>query len=92
MHAVFDNGSVKGESFYKGCAIYRACEQLEKGNITAVCPFAHTECKAKCCYGEECNKVNILDITGHDPSKSSAITLGTSGSVLALVFGLLLAL
>jgi len=94
MYAVFDNGSTKGESFYKGCAIYRACEQLEKGNITEVCPVAHmpsAECKAKCCYGEECNKGNILDTAGYDSSKSSGKTLVTSGSVLGLFFGLLLA-
>jgi len=96
MHAVFDNGSAtKAEWFNKGCAIYHACNQLEKGNITAVCFIAYSpfvECKAKCCYGEECNKGNILDTTGYESSTKSSgeTTLATSGSVLALFFGLFL--
>jgi len=79
MHAVFHNGSAtKAEWFNKGCAIYHACNQLEKGNITAVCLVAYTpfvECKAKCCYGEECNKGDILDTTGYESSIKAQVKL-----------------
>lgn len=62
--------------------------------MTDLCVVAHSPfgiCKGKCCYGEECNKENILDTNGYDSSKSSGKTLVTSGSVLGLFFGLLLA-
>ena len=90
LYSVFDNGTLKGESFFKGCTIYRACEEFNKGNITKECYYPFAKCKGKCCYGEECNKGDILDITGHahDSSKSSVKALATSG--LGLVFGLLL--
>ena len=90
MYTVFDNGSTKGEWFFKGCTIYRACDMINKGNITEECYFPFAECKGKCCYGDECNKGDILDITGHDSSKNSGKPLATSGFVLGLFFGLLL--
>lgn len=102
IYKAFDNGSLQGEYFYKGCILQRACEQVNKGNMTVICPMIgnhpFAECRGKCCYGEECNKGDILDLdaTGHDSSKSSGKTPVTSGSVqrtsvLGLFYGLLLA-
>ncbi len=82
LYTEFDNASVKGESFFKGCALARACGQYEKGNITEECFRPFHECKGKCCYEDECNKGNILD------SKSSGNALAISGSALGLLFGL----
>lgn len=99
IYKVFDNGSLRVENFYKGCTLLRACEQVNKGNMTAICPvnahFPLAVCKAKCCYEDECNKEIILDLdtTGHDSGTSSGKTLTTNSSVQsAIVLGLFLVL
>ncbi|XP_078342432.1 uncharacterized protein LOC144628237 isoform X1 [Oculina patagonica] len=94
LYSKFDNGSVKRESFFKGCTHHRACKQFNKGNISELCYLPFAECKGKCCFGDECNKGNILDTTDSsasattDSSKTSGDVLAISGSVLGLFFGL----
>ena len=101
IYKAFDNGSLQAEHFFKGCILQRACELVKKGNMTEICPLIAYHplavCKGKCCYGDECNKEDILDLdtTGRDSSTSSGKTLVTNGSiqstsVLGLFLGLLL--
>ena len=91
FYARFDNGSMKVETYIKSCAHQRACEQINKGNITldeAGC-YPSSICKGKCCYEDECNKGNILaDTSEHNSGNALAI----SGSVVGLFFGLSLSL
>ena len=95
LYTKFDNGSTKRETFYKDCVPPHACEEyVNKGNITEECYQPFGECKGKCCYGDECNKGNILDTsgpsgpTGHDPTKNSGKVLAISGGFLGLFCGL----
>ena len=93
LYTKFDNGSTKSESFHKGCVPSHACEEyVNKGNFTQECYQRFGECKGKCCYGDECNKENIIQDstgpTGYDPTKNSGKVLAFSGGVLGLFCGL----
>lgn len=92
----------KANIFTKAAYYNVPVNRSKKGNMTVICPMIgnhpFAECRGKCCYGDECNKGDLLDleITGHDSSKGTGKTPVTSGSVqrtsvLGLFYGLLLA-
>lgn len=78
----FDNGSMKMDQVYKGGTSKRVCEQINKGNISETCHNPFFECKAKCCYEDDCNKGNILDTSGQFSSSRKAVF--TSDGVVAM--------
>ena len=84
----YANGSEENYQFQKGCVQKSKCETYEKGEIgqcnTWRAQGYTVDCKAKCCYEDECNKGNLIE------SKGSAFLI--TGSVMVLLSGLLLTL
>ena len=90
-HMRFDNGSVKMDSFSKTTIHKRFCEKWSKGNITEICYRPFYECKAKCCYGDYCNKGNIMDATDQDSSSRKAVYISDAVVAMGLLLGVSLA-
>ena len=90
-HVIFDNGSVKMDSFAKSSIPKLFCEQFSKGNISEICYHPFYECKGKCCYEDYCNKGNILDTTGQDSSCKKVVYISDVVLAMGLLLGLSLA-